>query len=202
MKELPVNTYIRFDSVFGQPTISILQPTRTTLQNVFGVIALPWCCFWLMSLWPLISAIMTKKHVDFVLIVFFCFWILGGVFAILATYTFFRPTLPENFILAQPVMYYDSGVPPFIVEFGWLTPYQSGMFDKMLKQIFRKRIKVQLDQEELKSLTLWKLEPGNKLTINKAGRLLELAAGVSAPEREWLFETLCVRYKIFSNSQT
>jgi hypothetical protein len=196
MEQKPTNSLITFDHLFGHPAIIIPQLQSDPSSSIFGVILFPWILFWLISLHPLLSALLNNPK-DFVLILFTFSWILGGTFAMLSAYAYMRATTPEVFILAYPVMYYDSGVQTFDMKHSGM--YRSGMIDKMLKQILKKRIKIMLDQEELKTLTLWKLESGNKLTILKNGRRLELAANVTDLEREWLFETLVEQYKLSPN---
>jgi hypothetical protein len=115
-------------------------------------------------------------------------WTLAGAFAIFALYKLFRPSVPESLRLMPDGVAYDSGVPPFQLN------YSRRDQSEAWKSLFSKRLRVELDREQLQSLRLRETDSGNRLTIDANAVHLDVARSVSEVEREWLYQLLAGRY--------
>ncbi len=60
--------------------------------------------------------------------------------------------------------------------------------------LLSKRLRADLDRQQLQTLRLRETETGNRLTIDVGAQRLELASGASEVEREWLARLLAKRY--------
>jgi hypothetical protein len=115
-------------------------------------------------------------------------WMLAGAYAMFVLYKVFRPSVPESLRLMPDAVAYDSGMPPFQLNFSQANQREAW------KSLFSKRLRVELDRKQLQSLRLRETESGNRLTIDANAARLDIARSVSEVEREWLYQLLAGRY--------
>jgi len=60
--------------------------------------------------------------------------------------------------------------------------------------LFQKRIKTEFIREHIQTLKLREFGDGNRLTIDKGNKRIELASGATELEREWLQELIQRQY--------
>jgi len=118
-------------------------------------------------------------------------WTLGGLFAAYYLFRIFRPSVPESFKLKRSALVYDSGIPPFQVNY-----YRYGNQLEQWKSMFPKRTMVEIDRRQLETLRLRETDSGNRLTVDANAARLELAKSASEIEREWLYKVLAERYAL------
>ena len=95
-----------------------------------------------------------------------------------------RPSILEKLLLNKPNFTIDTGVALFKMSFG--VDYW--------KLLFPKRTKATINSIEMKTLKLRETESGNRLTVDKGAKKIELAASATEIEREWLFGYLSDNY--------
>jgi hypothetical protein len=115
-------------------------------------------------------------------------WTLAGAFAVFFLYKIFRPSVSESLRLKPDGIAYDSGVPPFQMNFSQANQHEAW------KSLFSKRLRVELDRRQLQSLRLRETESGNRLTLDANAARLDVARSVREVEREWLYQLLAGRY--------
>jgi len=125
------------------------------------------------------------------LIVWLAMWSLGGAFALYLVYRILRKPIPERLILRKTELTIDSGIPPFYSFYGYVNlfnmqDYWSNLFPKQEVNTFNK--------DEIKTLKLRENNTGNRLTIDKDSKRIDIAKGASEIEREWLFEYIKAFY--------
>jgi len=116
-------------------------------------------------------------------------WSIGGIFALAFLFRLARPSQPETLILSRPNLIYDTGLAPLK-----LSGYGNAQI-KTLKMLFDKRQRLEFDATQLRTLALREHEAGSRLTIDVGHKRLELGAGATDPEREWLHATLTDKYR-------
>lgn len=84
----------------------------------------------------------------------------------------------------MPNLTFDTGVPPLDIKFG--TRYSMDYW----KSLFHRRKQIEFTPLEMKSLRLRETDSGNRLTIDRGADRIDIAAGATEVEREWLFATL------------
>jgi hypothetical protein len=119
-------------------------------------------------------------------------WTLGGVFAAYTAFRAFRPSVPETLTLKRNSVAYDSGVTP--PQFNTYGRYQSRK--DVWKQAFPKRVRIEIERNQLQSLRLRETDTGNRLTIDVDDARLDLASAASEVDREWLAGVLARRYSL------
>jgi len=120
-------------------------------------------------------------------------WTIGGIFAALTAYQIFRPTVPETLQLKRGSIAYDSGIPPFELE---AEKTRNKSFREYWNSLLSRRVRADLDRQQLQTLRLRETETGNRLTIDLGAQRLELASQASEVEREWLARLLARRYAL------
>lgn len=175
----------------GHQKIIMPQQSGGILRWFIGCFLLFWLGGWFVGWTSAASEIFEKAGKGATspfLIFWLCGWTLGGVMAMWILYRTFRPTVPEVIVLTRPEMLYDSGVAPF--SFSLSLKSQMDFW----KKLFQKRIKTAFSPSQLKTLKLREFDTGNRLTIDIGSKRIDLAAGASEPEREWLFDVLNKHY--------
>lgn len=115
-------------------------------------------------------------------------WTVGGIAVCWFLFRLLRPAIPEVLILARPNLVYDSGIAPLQISFGFRSQLD------IWKNLFKKRVQTEFAHDELTSLRLREHDEGNRLTIDRGNTRLEIAAGATEIEREWLFEAIRSNY--------
>jgi hypothetical protein len=119
-------------------------------------------------------------------------WTVGGAAAVYTLYRMLRPIVPESFRLMPEGVRYDSGIPPVQMNYGAANQRRDW------KSYFPKRIRADIDRQELQSLRLWQSALGNRLTVDVNVSRIDLARNASEIEREWLYKIIAERYSLAS----
>lgn len=147
-----------------------------------------WLGGWYMGFTSAIENLLSNEGLNLFLIFWLGGWTVGGLFAVTIIYRIFRKTFPETLLLHKPNLLYDSGIPPFQINF------QPKNQKEYWKSMFVKRKNVDFTNNEIKSLKLRETDSGNRLTIDLDTKRFEFAQGASEIEREWLFNYLTKIY--------
>jgi len=179
------------------PIITIPQPSGGFARWFPGLFILFWLGMWFIgwrSAWGEIMSGMTKPGgVQPFLVFWLCAWTVGGCVAVYMVFRIFRPSVAEALALSPDGIAYDSGIPPF----------QQNMFsmtnrNDFWKAAFKKRTRVSISRQELRTLRLRETDTVNRLTVDVASQRIDLASSASEVEREWLYRVLAERYGLAS----
>ncbi len=119
----PNGSKIKIESENGEPLI-ILPHSSGSIMKVFATLFIIfWLGMWAVGWWSAAKELFTGKNTpDLFLTFWLCGWTVGGVFAFWFLYRLLRPASPETMLLSKKVFKYDSGIPPFMFSFGFVTP--------------------------------------------------------------------------------
>ena len=184
----PAGSQISIDRKDLDPTI-VIPATASSTRYFGGVFLLFWLGGWVMGETSAITQLTSGKGGAFI-IFWLGGWTVGGILAALTAYQIFRPTVPETLQLKRGSIAYDSGVPPFELN---KSTRNKGIRDYW-SSLLSKRLRADLDRQQLQTLRLRETETGNRLTIDLGAQRVELASGDSEVEREWLARLLAKRY--------
>jgi len=184
----PAGSQISINRKDLDPTI-IIPATASSMRYFGGVFLLFWLGGWVMGETSAITQLMSGKGGAFI-IFWLGGWTVGGILAALTTYQIFRPTVPETLQLKRGSIAYDSGIPPFELN---QNTRNKGIRDYW-SSLLSRRLRTDLDRQQLQTLRLRETETGNRLTIDLGAQRLELASHASEVEREWLARLLARRY--------
>jgi hypothetical protein len=173
------------------PTI-IIPATASSTRYFGGVFLLFWLGGWVMGETSAITQLMSGKGGAFILF-WLGGWTIGGIFAALTAYQIFRPTVPETLQLKRGSIAYDSGIPAFELN---NTKTRNKGVREYWNSLLSRRVRADLDRQQLQTLRLRETETGNRLTIDLGAQRLELASQASEVEREWLARLLARRYAL------
>ena len=173
--------------------ITIPQGSGGPMRYFAGLFLLFWLGLWFVGggaaaskLW---SGGLESAAANGFLVVWLGAWALGAAWAIFVLYKLFRPSVPESLRLMPDGVVYDSGAPPLQMNFFSYADHREHW-----KSLFSKRLRVELNREQLQSLRLRETDAGNRLTIDANAARLDLARSASEVEREWLYQLLAGRY--------
>ena len=186
----PAGSQISIDRKDLDPTI-VIPETASSTRYFGGVFLLFWLGGWVMGETSAITQLMSGKGGAFI-IFWLGGWTIGGILAALTAYQIFRPTVPETLQLKRGSIAYDSGVPSFELNKNTRNKGVREYWSSLLS----KRLRADLDRQQLQTLRLRETETGNRLTIDLGAQRLELASGASEVEREWLARLLARRYAL------
>ena len=171
-----------------EPTI-IIPPASSPMRYFMGLFLLFWLGGWAFGFNSAASQMLSGKANAFI-VFWLGGWTLGGIFAALTAYRAFRPSVPESLELKRNSVTYDSGIAPL--------QFDSYRRNRGLKDTwnsaFPKRIRVDLDRQQLQSLRLRETDSGNRLTLDVDAARIDIASAASEVEREWLARLLAQRY--------
>jgi|KBSSwiStaDraftv2_1062776.scaffolds.fasta_scaffold95203_3 hypothetical protein len=184
----PAGSQISINRKDLDPTI-IIPATASSMRYFGGVFLLFWLGGWVMGETSAITQLMSGKGGAFI-IFWLGGWTVGGILAALTAYQIFRPTVPETLQLKRGSIAYDSGIPPFELN---QNTRNKGIRDYW-SSLLSRRLRTDLDRQQLQTLRLRETETGNRLTIDLGAQRLELASHASEVEREWLARLLTRRY--------
>jgi hypothetical protein len=184
----PAGSQISVDRNNLDPVI-VIPATASSTRYFGGVFLLFWLGGWVMGETSAITQLMSGKGGAFI-IFWLCGWTIGGILAALTAYQIFRPTVPETLQLKRGSVAYDSGIPSFELN---KNTGKKGIRDYW-SSLLSKRLRTDLDRQQLQTLRLRETETGNRLTIDLGAQRVELASGDSEVEREWLARLLARRY--------
>lgn len=173
--------------------ITIPQGSGGPMRYFAGLFLLFWLGGWLvgggMAVSKLWSGGLESVAANSFLVLWLGLWALGAAWAIFVLYRLFRPSVAESLRLMPDGVAYDSGVPPLQMNFFGQTNQREAW-----KNLFSKRLHVELDRQQLQSLRLRETDSGNRLTMDANAARLDAARSVSEVEREWLYQLLAGRY--------
>ena len=176
----------------ADPVITIPQASGGPMRYFAGLFLIFWLGLWSVGFGTAASKLWSGGSESVAANGFLLFWIgawtLGGAYAMFVLYKMFRPSIPESLRLMPDGVAYDSGVPPLQWNSGW--SYQSEAW----RSLFSKRLRVELDRQQLQSLRLRETDSGNRLTVDADAARIDVARSVSEIEREWLNRLLATRY--------
>jgi len=187
----PAGSQISIDRNDLDPTI-IIPATASSTRYFGGVFLLFWLGGWVMGETSAITQLMSGKGGAFILF-WLGGWTIGGIFAALTAYQIFRPTVPETLQLKRGSIAYDSGIPPFELN---NTKTRNKGVREYWNSLLSRRVRADLDRQQLQTLRLRETETGNRLTIDLGAQRLELAPQAGEVEREWLARLLARRYAL------
>ena len=181
------NIIIDFDSGFQK--LIIPQPAGGVMRVFICAFLIFWLGGWALG-WISTASELAKRDnpAELFLIFWLGGWTVGGIFVFWFLYKLLRPSIPEMLILSRPHLVYDSGVAPFQFSFGFRSQMD------MWKKLFQKRIRAEFGPNHLKTMRLREFDSGNRLTIDHGNKRIEMGAGASEPEREWLFNIIKYKY--------
>jgi hypothetical protein len=184
----PAGSQISINRNDLDPTIIIPAPASST-RYFGGVFLLFGLGGWVMGEKHAITELTSGKG-GFFIIFWLGGWTIGGILAALTAYQIFRPIVPERLQLKRGSVAYDSGLPPFELN---KNTRNKGIRDYW-SSLLSRRLRADLDRQQLQTLRLRETETGNRLTIDLGAQRVELASGASEVEREWLARLLAKRY--------
>jgi hypothetical protein len=186
----PAGSKITVATDGADPTIVV--PSAGGLSRYFtGLFLLFWLGMWTIGFKDAGSKVISGEAPAF-LFFWLAAWTLGGVFAAFTLYRAFRPSVPETLELRRNSVAYDSGVPPLRFD-------SSGRYKNpkdAWNSTFPKRVRAELDRQQLQSLRLRETESGNRLTVDVDAARIDIAPNASEVEREWLARLLAQRYSL------
>ncbi len=147
-----------------------------------------WAVGWVMVFRQLIRG--TKAPEAF-LIFWLIGWTVGGAWAGWYLWRLLRPSVPETLTLTKPNLFYDSGIQPIPLSFG----YWRGQTDYW-KKMFERRKRIEFTPEQISTLKLRDTSDGNRLTLDYANERIDIGKGLTEVEREWLFRLIKAEYKV------
>ncbi|MCB8924483.1 MAG: hypothetical protein H6652_02535 [Ardenticatenaceae bacterium] len=166
----------------GYQTIVVPHKKVGAFRYFVGAFFLLWLGGWSVGWVTAVSQLLNAMEPF--LLVWLAGWSLGGVFAIYILYRLFRKSVPEQLQLRLPNLIFDTGVPPLDLKFG--TRYSVDYW----KSLLHRRKKIEFTLLEMKSMRLRETDSGNRLTIDRGADCIDIAAGATEVEREWLYATL------------
>jgi hypothetical protein len=192
MNNPPEGSKIQIHLESGFHRLIIPHSTGGIMRYLVAAFILFWLGGWAFGWFSAASELLKNKGqgpADLFLISWLGGWTVGGIFVFYFLFRVLRPSVPETIILSQPSITYDSGVAPFQFSFSFRSQMD------VWKKLFQKRLRTEFDPIQIQTLKLREFDTGNRLTIDQGNKRLEVAAGASEPEREWLYELLKNEYK-------
>ena len=183
----PQGSKITVDTLNGHQLILVPHGSGGAMKYFIGLFLLFWMGGWFMGFTSAFSQIASGKGGVF-LVFWLGGWSIGGIFAGYMIYRLFQKSVPEQLLLNRPSLSLDTGVPPLIIHFGIRSQKE------YWKSMFPKRKRIDFTPSELKTMELRETDSGNRLTIDRGFERVEIAAGASEIEREWLFRYLQRNY--------
>ena len=174
----------------GDPTIVI--PALGGFSRYFAALfMLFWLGMWQMGFRDAGSKVLAGNAPAF-LIFWLAAWTLGGIAAAYTLFRVVRPSVPETLALGRNSIAYDSGVAP--PQFNSYKRNQNPI--SAWRSMFPRRLRADLDRNELQTLRLRETEAGNRLTVDVEGQRIDIAQAATEIEREWLAKLLARRYAL------
>ena len=160
----PPGSQISVHTEDGDYVITIPAGRGSVMRYGAGLFILFWLGAWVFGFRSAASQLLsgnTPGHASGFLAFWLGAWTLGGLFAVYYLFRIFRPAVPESFKLKRNALVYDSGIPPFQMNY-----YRYGNQLEQWKSMFPKRTVVEIDRRQLETLRLRDTDSGNRLTRN------------------------------------
>jgi hypothetical protein len=155
----PEGSNISIKRLGSSRQITIPYKGGNILRYLIGLFLVFWLGGWVFGFKSAAYEVLSGRASEF-LIVWLAGWSIGGFFAWYFAYRVFRPAVSEKIRLGIDSIFYDSGIPPFQLHFGFTKQKE------IWRSIFPKRIKKEIRRDELKSLRLRETDTGNRLTVD------------------------------------
>ena len=191
--QLPENSRITVGSRNGYPAITIPQRKAGIGRFFIGVFLIFWLCGWAVG-WTTAAAVIATGKGDLFMLVWIGGWTLGGLFAIYMLYRLFRRAIPETLLLNRPSLSLDTGIAPLRLRM------LSGFHRDYWRELFPKRVRIDLPEHEILTIRLRETGEGNRLTVDHGSDRIDIAKSATEIEREWLFAYLKENYRIQDNA--
>lgn len=189
MDSLPEGSRIKIERQEGYEKIVIQHPSGGLIRIFVSLFMFFWLGGWGAGWVSAVSSLTKGDRAPSAFLIFWlCGWTIGGIFAVYFLFRLLRPSVPETLLLSRPNLKYDSGVAPFQMSFDFNSQKD------IWKRFFRKRTQTELAPSEMASLSLREFESGNRLTVDKGSKRLNIAESATEIEREWLYKTIKRRY--------
>jgi hypothetical protein len=185
----PPGSTITLTNDGADPVLSIPQRSGGVMRYFVGLFVLFWLGAWFVGFRDAGTRILSGSANPF-LIFWLGAWTIGGGFAVWTLYRAFRPSVSETLWLGPNGVRYDSGIPLFQLNFGYMNQKQAW------QSYFPKRTTVEIDRQQLKSLRLRDIDSDNRLTVDVDNTRIDIGRAASEVEREWLYQVLADRYSI------
>lgn len=183
----PQGSKIEITMLNGYKHIKIPHSNAGILRYFIGLFLIFWLGMWFIGFTSAANEILSGNGSTF-LIFWLAAWSIAGIFASYMIYRVFSKPLPEQLLLKKPNLFIDTGIPPLKISFN-ITSQKD-----YWKSIFHKRMQIEINNNEIKTLKLRVTESGNRLTVDKGTQRIELATSATEIEREWLYNYLIQNY--------
>jgi len=183
----PQGSKISVKADLGDDVIIVPSIARGGARFLFGLLLLLWLGLWTSGFRAAWSQIAAGSANSFVVFWLGC-WTVGGIFALYYLYRVLRPPVSASLRLRSTGVLYDSGIPGFKLQFGYVGPRD------YWKNLFPRRTIVELSPQQLRSLRLRETDSGNRLTVDVEATRLEIAQDATEIERERLYQLLSKRF--------
>lgn len=149
----------------------------------FGAVAFLcfWLCGWALG-WATAAAQLARGAQPF-LVVWLGLWTLGGVAAIWSLWVMLRPIRPESVRLEDDAFRYDPGRARH-------NPWQRRGWSGGFALPPRDRPTAWIERAGVAAFVLGRVGERQRLYFDHGADRIEIGAGLSEPEREWLFAVL------------
>jgi len=185
--KIPEGSKIRVEQSNYDKALVIPYGSGGVQRYFIGLFLLFWLGGWFFGFKSAAVEVLSGKASWF-LVFWLAGWSVGGFFAAYSLFRMFRPAINESITLLPASIKYDSGIPPFQTNFNFTNQKDAW------KSMFPKRTRIEIDKEQLKSLSLRETDSGNRLTIDAGTKRIDIGIGASEVEKEWLFKTLKENY--------
>jgi hypothetical protein len=173
----------------GYERVSIPHQSSGIMKYLVACFLVFWLGGWAMGWKSAFSSIVKREGSGGLFLIFWLGgWTIGGIFALFVLYRIIQRPVAETLYLSRPHVIHDSGVAPFTPSFSMKS---QGEF---WSNVLTRRVRHEFTPEEMKTITLREHENGNRLTLDKGSKRIELAKGATDPEREWLFQLIKKEY--------
>jgi len=186
-KRQPQGSNIEFAQYCNHENITIPCSYGGITKYFIGLFLLFWLGVWYFGFSIAFDKVISGETNSFIIILLGA-WSIGGLFVLFFLFRIFRKSIPEKLQLRKTNIRYDTGIPPFNINFG------SNNLKEYWKNLFARRIKYEFKPADIDSLMLIDTNSSNRLTIEYGGELIDLAKYSSEIEREWLYEYLKKKY--------
>lgn len=187
MNGLPRNSKVTIRRTPRGLLLELPQKKSTPLRYLIGIFLLCWLGGWFFG-WIGAFGQIVGGHASGFIIFWLCGWTVGGIFAALYAFRIFQPAVPEQLLLGQNSVKYDTGRAPLPIDFTHRSQTDA------YKLMFSRRKEFTFAVDELSTIKLRETESGNRLTIDHGATRIDIGIGISEVEREWLYNSLSDKY--------
>lgn len=126
--------------------------------------------------------------------VWIALWTGVGLLIVWMLYRLLRCGVPERLALTPSVLVFDTGLSPTTVSINWRLKIS------VVDGRVAKRERIEFPLPEIATLRLHEFPYGNRLTLSKKAILYVIGASLSPLERRWLYQRVCLEYKLLQQA--